>query len=263
MADLDPKMLSVEEKLRALYRLQLIDSQIDKIKTIRGELPLQVQDLEDEIEGLSTRIKNIKQEISDLEKSISDRKNQIKESQALIKKYKEQQNNVRNNREFDSLTKEVEFQELEIQLSEKRIKEFKAKIGHKNDVLAESQKELEDKQGDLAHKKGELDGIVDETQKDENSLATASEDASKMIEERLLTAYNRIRGRVKNGLAIVPVERESAGGSFIKIPPQRILDIAARKKIIVDEHSGRILVDEQLAAEEVDKFYEAFNIKRS
>ena len=262
MAEVDPKMLSVEEKLRALYRLQLIDSRIDKIKTIRGELPLQVQDLEDEIEGLSTRIKNIKQETSDLEKNISDKKNQIKESQALIKKYKEQQNNVRNNREFDSLTKETEFQELEIQLSEKRIKEFKAKISHKNDLLAESQKELEEKQGDLNHKKDELDGIVDETKKDESNLLEASEKASDMIEERLLTAYRRIRNRVKNGLAIVPVERESAGGSFIKIPPQRILDIAARKKIIVDEHSGRILVDEQLAAEEVDKFYEAFKIKR-
>lgn len=262
MAEVDPKMLSVEEKLRALYRLQLIDSRIDKIKTIRGELPLQVQDLEDEIEGLSTRIKNIKQEITDLDKSISDKKNQIKDSQGLIKKYKEQQNNVRNNREFDSLTKEIEFQELEIQLSEKRIKEFKAKIAHKNDLLGESQKELEEKQGDLNHKKGELDGIVDETKKDEQSLFEASEKAAEMIEERLLTAYKRIRGRVKNGLAIVPVERESAGGSFIKIPPQRILDIAARKKIIVDEHSGRILVDEQLAAEEVDKFVEAFNIKR-
>lgn len=258
MAEVDPKMLSVEEKLRALYRLQLIDSKIDKIRTIRGELPLQVQDLEDEIEGLSTRIKNIKQEVQDLDKSISDKKNQIKESQAMIKKYKEQQNNVRNNREFDSLSKEMEYQELEIQLSEKRIKEFKAKISHKNEYLGESEKELEDKQGDLKHKKGELDSIVGETKNAEANLLEASEGASEMIEERLLTAYKRIRARVKNGLAVVAVERESAGGSFIKIPPQRILDIAARKKIIVDEHSGRILVDEQLAGEEIDKFNAVF-----
>ena len=249
----DPKLLSVEEKLRALYRLQLIDSQIDKLRTIRGELPLQVQDLEDEVGGLETRIEKLNDEIKDLDGQIAEKKNAIKDSQALIKKYEEQQKNVRNNREFDSLNKEIEFQGLEIQLSEKRIKEFKAKIAGKQDVLKEAESKKVDRQKDLDHKKSELDGIVSETESDEKKLQKASEEASAMIEDRLLKAYQRIRGRVINGLAVVPVERDTAGGSYIQIPPQRILDIAARKKVIVDEHSGRILVDPDLAEEEAEK----------
>ncbi len=249
----DPKKMSVEDKLRAMYRLQLIDSEIDKIRTIRGELPLQVQDLEDDIEGLNTRIEKMKSEVSELDQEISNKKGQIKDCEAAIAKYKEQQNNVRNNREFDSLNKEIEFQTLEIQLAEKRIKEFRANIDAKKQIIGAAEEELADRQKDLDHKRGELDAIVGETEKDEKKLIKASEEAGEYIEDRLLKAYKRIRAKVKNGLAVVPVERESAGGSFIKIPPQRILDIAARKKIIVDEHSGRILVDELLAQEEAEK----------
>jgi uncharacterized protein len=255
----NPKLLSVEEKLRALYRLQLIDSKIDKIRTIRGELPLQVQDLEDDVAGLETRIEKLNNEVEDLDKSIAEKKNHIKDCQALIKKYEEQQKSVRNNREFDSLNKEIEFQNLEIQIAEKRIREAKAKIEHKNEILVNANTALEDRRKDLEHKKSELDGIISETQKDEARLSDASNEAEEQIEDRLLYAYKRIRARVQNGLAVVPIERETAGGSFIKIPPQRILDIAARKKIIVDEHSGRILVDIELANEEAEKLDQLLN----
>lgn len=251
--EIDPKLLSVEEKLRALYRLQLIDSQIDKLRTVRGELPLQVQDLEDEVGGLDTRIEKINGEISELNTEITNKKNAIKDSEALIKKYEEQQKNVRNNREFDSLNKEIEFQTLEIQLSEKRIREYKAKIEAKKEVLQQAEEKRASRQTELDHKKAELDGIVAETEKDEKKLLKASEEAEQMIEERLLAAYKRIRNRVVNGMAVTPIERQTAGGSYIQIPPQRILDINARKKIIVDEHSGRILVDQALAEEEADK----------
>jgi predicted nucleic acid-binding Zn-ribbon protein len=252
----DPKTMSVEDKLRALFRLQLIDSEIDKIRTIRGELPLQIQDLEDEIAGLSTRIGKMKGDIDELNQSISDKKNLIKESLEMIKKYESQQKNVRNNREFDSLNKEIEYQTLEIQLAEKRIKEAQAKIESKNEILALAEAELGEKESELKHKNEELDGIVKETEKEEKKLIKASSDAEKHIEDRLLTAYKRIRNKVKNGLAVVSIERDSAGGSYIQIPPQRILDIGARKKVIVDEHSGRILVDQQLAIEESEKFAE-------
>ncbi len=252
----DPKLLSVEEKLRALYRLQLIDSQIDKIRTVRGELPLQVQDLEDEVGGLDTRIEKINSEISSLQEEISNKKNAIKDSEALIKKYEEQQKNVRNNREYDSLNKEIEFQTLEIQLSEKRIREYKAKIESKKEILGQAEEKRSDRQKDLDHKKAELDSIVAETEKDEKKLEKLSQEAAEQIEERLMYSYSRIRNRVANGMAIVAIERETAGGSFIKIPPQRILDINARKKIIVDEHSGRILIDQELAQEEADKLAE-------
>ena len=247
------KDVSVEEKLRALYRLQLIDSAIDKIRTVRGELPLEVEDLQDEIEGLQTRSNNLQSELEDLEHKVSERKNAILESSDLIKKYEEQQKNVRNNREFDSLSKEIEYQTLEIQLSEKRMKEFEALIIQKKEVMAIAETNLNERKKDLEHKKAELDSIVKETEKEEKALVTASKEAADSIEERLFSAYNRIRGSVKNGLAVVPVERGSSGGSFIKIPPQRQLDIAARKKIITDEHSGRILVDAELAQEEVEK----------
>ncbi|MGB0390919.1 MAG: zinc ribbon domain-containing protein [Salibacteraceae bacterium] len=250
----DPKLMSVEDKLRSLYRLQLIDSQIDKIKTIRGELPIQIQDLEDEIAGLETRIAKMQDEKGELEQSIVDKGIQMKESEAAIVKYKEQQNEVRNNREFDSLNKEIEFQELEIQLAEKRIREARARIASKDEVLEIAVQELADNNTELKHKKDELGGIVGETEKEEEKLAALSEEAKTNIEERLLKAYLRIRNKVHNGLAVVAIDRASAGGSYIQIPPQRILDVGARKKIIVDEHSGRILVDQALAIEEQEKF---------
>ena len=250
----DPKLMSVEDKLRSLYRLQLIDSEIDKIRTIRGELPIQIQDLEDEIAGLGTRIEKMQEELAELEQTIVDKGIQIKESEAAILKYKEQQNDVRNNREFDSLNKEIEFQELEIKIAEKKIKEAQARIEGKKEVLAKANEELEGNKTELQHKKDELGGIVGETEKEEERLSALSKEAETMIEERLLVAYHRIRNKVRNGLAVVAIDRASAEGSYIQIPPQRILDVGARKKIIVDEHSGRILVDQDLAYEEQEKF---------
>jgi uncharacterized protein len=242
---------TVEQKLRALYRLQLIDSAIDKIRQIRGELPLEVEDLQDEIEGLETRMNNLQTELESLESKVSERKNAILDSTEMIKK-----KNVRNNREFDSLSKEIEYQTLEIQLSEKRMKEFSAQVIQKKEIVTEVENVFNERKKDLDHKKKELDGIVKETEKEEKALAAASTEAADKIEDRLLNAYKRIRTSVKNGLAVVAVERGSSGGSFIKIPPQRQLDIAARKKIITDEHSGRILVDEDLAAEETESLRE-------
>lgn len=247
------KIQTVEEKLRALYTLQLIDSSIDKIRTVRGELPIEVQDLEDELEGLSIRCDKINAEIEELQEQITDKKHTIAESKAAIAKYIEQQGNVRNNREFDAISKEIEFQELEIQLSEKRIKEFKARIENKKEVQEESNNLLNERKALLDQKKKELDEIISETKAEEEVLLEKSEEEAKKIEDRLLRAYKRIRGGAKNGLAVVPVERGASGGSFISIPPQRQLDIAARKKIIVDEHSGRILVDKDLADELTDK----------
>jgi len=247
------KDLTVEEKLRSLYDLQLVDSRIDKIKTIRGELPLEVVDLEDEIAGLDTRIQKQKQELTTQENEIVGKKAAIKESQALIKKYETQQQNVRNNREFDSLAKEMEFQNLEIQLAEKRIKEFKFKIEGVKTTIDELTNKFEDRKNDLKHKKAELDDIIEETKKEEDELQKLSSDFEKNIEERYLSAYKRIRHNSFNGLAVVPVERDSCGGCFNKIPPQRQLDIAQRKKIIVCEHCGRVLVDLVLASEESEK----------
>jgi len=248
---------SPEQKLRALFDLQIIDSKIDDIRTVRGELPLEVEDLEDEIAGLNTRVEKIQSEIDNLNKDLAAKKNIIEESKTAIKKYEGQQKNVRNNREFDSLTKELEFQNLEIQLSEKRIKEFQAKIADKNEILALSAELVKERNEDLDLKKKELEEIVAETKKEEEILLKKSEEASGFVDERLLKAYSRIRGGSKNGLAVVPVERGASGGSFIKIPPQRQLDIAARKKIIVDEHSGRILVDSDLAEEQKQKMEES------
>lgn len=247
------KDLSVEEKLRSLYDLQLVDSRIDKIRTIRGELPLEVQDLEDEIAGLETRIQKQKDDSANLDTEISNKKNLIKESQALIAKYETQQKNVRNNREFDSLSKEIEFQNLEIQLAEKRIKEFKFKIENVKNTLEDLTAKYDDKSNDLKHKKSELNDIIEETKKEEESLQTMSLSYEKNIEERYLAAYKRIRHNSFNGLAVVPVERDACGGCFNKIPPQRQLDIQQRKKIIVCEHCGRVLVDLVLASEESEK----------
>lgn len=244
---------SVEEKLRALYDLQLIDSMIDKIRTIRGELPLEVQDLEDEVAGLQTRMTKIEDELKALDESVSAKKQEIKDAGAEIKRLEAQQNKVRNNREFDAINKEIEYQNLEIQLCEKRIKEAKAKISDKKEVAEETKARMEERAADLDAKKGELSEIVGETQREEEILQKKSNDASAVVDERLLSAYTRIRNASKNGLAVVPIERGASAGSFIKIPPQRILDVASRKRIIVDEHSGRILVDAELASEETEK----------
>ncbi|MCX6251339.1 MAG: C4-type zinc ribbon domain-containing protein [Bacteroidetes bacterium] len=242
----DKAEVSIEKKLIALYNLQQIDSQVDKIRIIRGELPLEVQDLEDEIAGLETRIDNFLQETMALDKSMAEKKNAIKDSQQLIKRYEEQQMNVRNNREYDSLTKEIEFQNLEIQLSEKRIREVQQTLENKKEEVEQYQKLLSDRKNDLDVKKNELDDIVAETEKEENDLIKKSEDNRKFIEERLIIAYTRIRKNARNGLAVVQIERDACGGCFNKIPPQHQLDIRMHKKIIVCEYCGRILVDDQI-----------------
>ncbi len=241
--------ITVEEKLRSLFRLQQVDTQIDKIRIVRGELPLEVQDLEDELAGLQTRVSNLQEEIAQLENSINDKKNAIKDSLALIKKYEAQQGNVRNNREFDSINKEIEYQTLDIQLSEKRIKEFKAAIEAKNELIAQAQNTLNERASDLEHKKSELADIVAETEKDEQKLVEESQKAATKIEERLISAYKRIRSNAANGLAVVSIQRDACGGCFNKIPPQRQMDIRLRKKIIVCEYCGRILVDPEIAGE--------------
>jgi predicted nucleic acid-binding Zn-ribbon protein len=241
--------ISVEERLRALYGLQLVDSEIDKIKTLRGELPLEVQDLEDEIAGLETRLSNLKEEVVNLEKAVAKKHNEISESEALIKKYDEQQKNVRNNREFDSLSKEIEYQNLEIELFNKKIKEFTFQIEEKKVVIAESEAALGERRNDLETKKSELDEIISDTQKEEQGLYEKHASIEEIIEERLLTAYKRIRANARNGLAVVPVQRDACGGCFNQIPPQRQLDIKSRKKIIVCEYCGRILVDDEIVNE--------------
>jgi predicted nucleic acid-binding Zn-ribbon protein len=252
------KEITVEEKLRALYDLQLVDSRIDKIRDVRGELPLEVEDLEDEIAGLETRLQKLNTEIVELEENIKEKKNSIEESSKLIERYEEQQKNVRNNREYDSLSKEIEFQGLEKQLSEKRIGEAKAKIVEVKQVIEKSILKLETRKSHLLHKKEELDGILAETQKEEDALLAKSEELATSIDNRLIAAYRRIRKNVRNGLAVVSIERGASGGSFFTIPPQRQLEIATRKKVIIDEHSGRILVDPALAAEEREKMEKEF-----
>ena len=238
--------LSVEEKLQHLYELQRIDTEIDKIKTLRGELPLEVQDLEDEIAGLETRLENLKNEISEADKSVTNKKQEITKSEELIKKYSEQLDNVRNNREYDALTKEVEFQKLEIELQQKRIREAQKLKAEKEVNLEISNKQYTEKKADLEAKKAELDDIIAVTHKDEEALTQKSEELSQNIEERLLTAYRKIRDNARNGLAVVTVDRDACGGCFNKIPPQRQLDIRSRKKIIVCEYCGRILIDKYI-----------------
>lgn len=241
------KQSTVEEKLIALYTLQSIDTEIDKIKILRGELPLEVQDLEDEIAGLQTRVTNINDEIAAFDGSIKEKESLILDSKALMKKYDEQLKNIRNNREFDSLNKEIEFQTLEIELAEKRIKEAKASIVAKMDTISGAKMRLQDRSADLDAKNAELDSIIAETKKDEEKLGKQSVVAEKVIDERLLNAYKRLRGSVRNGLAVVPVLRDACGGCFNSVPPQRQMDIASRKKVIVCEHCGRVLVDKALA----------------
>jgi predicted nucleic acid-binding Zn-ribbon protein len=242
----EEKDISIEEKLRALYELQSVVSDVDKIKTLRGELPLEVQDLEDDIAGLKTRLQNLDDEIKNLDTAINNKKIAIKDSQALITKYTEQQNNVRNNREFDSLSKEMEFQNLEIELSEKRIKEFTIEMTEKKETVTSSKTQLKDREDDLDRKKKELSEITEETKIEEEKLKSKSEKIESFIEPRLLSAFKRIRKNARNGLAVVTIQRDACGGCFNKIPPQRQLDIASRKKIIVCEYCGRILVDENI-----------------
>jgi len=253
------KEVTVEERLRALYDLQLIDSRVDEIRNVRGELPLEVRDLEDEVEGLSLRHQKLNESLANIDEQIKSKKNLIEEAKALIKKYNEQQKNVRNNREFNSLTKETEFQELEIQLAEKHIKEFHGQIDQKNIVINETKERLKERETHLKHKKNELAAILAETEKEEQALIKKSDEFKASIEDRLVTAYARIRTNVKNGLAVVAIERGASGGSFFTIPPQVQAEIAARKKIITDEHSGRILVDEVLATEEKEKMEKMFS----
>jgi len=252
------KEATVEDKLRALYDLQLIDSRVDEIRSVRGELPLEVEDLEDDVLGLKTRMDKLKTDVETINFEITAKKNLIEESKALIKKYAEQQKNVRNSREFNSLSKEVEFQELEIQLAEKNIKEFKVQIEQKKEVISETKEKLSERDAHLKHKKSELNAILAETEKEELALLKKSEEFEDKIEERLIKAYKRIRHNVKNGLAVVPIERGASGGSFFTIPPQVQVEIASRKKIITDEHSGRILVDPTLADEEQEKMQKLF-----
>jgi len=251
--------VSVEDRLRALYDLQLIDSRVDEIRNVRGELPLEVRDLEDEVEGLNTRLEKLSGNLELIDNEISSKKNLMEEAKTLIKKYSEQQKNVRNNREYNSLTKEIEFQELEIQLAEKHIKEFRAQIDQKKEVIAETKDRLKERQTHLKHKRSELDAILSETEKEELALIKKSEEYQEKIESRLVEAYHRIRNNVKNGLAVVAIERGASGGSFFTIPPQLQVEIASRKKVITDEHSGRILVDAQLAEEEKEKMQKLFS----
>ena len=240
------KSVPISSKLRALFELQNVVSEIDKFKTLRGELPLEVQDLEDEITGLKTRVANNEDDTKDLETAIHNKKSAIKESETLIAKYTEQQNNVRNNREFDSLSKEMEFQKLEMELSEKRIREFTIELNSKKEAIATSATLLKERLEDLDRKQRELEEITAETQIEEERLKSKSEKIESNIEARLLTAFKRIRKNARNGLAVVTVQRDACGGCFNKIPPQRQMDIASRKKVIVCEYCGRILVDKDI-----------------
>lgn len=249
---------SVEDRLRALYDLQLIHSRIDKIRSVRGELPLEVEDLEDEVAGLEVRISKLEEDSKKFTDDIKSKEIATEHAKSMIKKYNEQQKNVRNNRAFESLSKEIEFQELEIELCAKQINELKAQIELKNQSIAENNQKLEERREHLKHKKDELGDILKETEKEENDLLKKSTEFESKIDESLLISYKKIRSSVRNGLAVVAVERGASAGSFFTIPPQVQLDIASRKKFITDEHSGRILVDKDLAEEENEKMSKLF-----
>ncbi|KAA5547934.1 zinc ribbon domain-containing protein [Adhaeribacter rhizoryzae] len=234
---------TVANKLEALMRLQTIDSQLDEIRRVRGDLPEEVRDLEDEIAGYEVRVNKFDEEIQAINDNIAARKQAIKDSENLIRKYEDQQTNVRNNREYDAITKEIELQRLEIQISEKKIKEGYYQIEQKNNEIAGTKQKLEERRKDLNSKNGELQVIVSESEEEERALMQEREEAVKHIESRLLTAYSRIRQNVRNGLAVVTVKRDACGGCFNTVPPQRQSDIASHKKIIVCEHCGRIFAD--------------------
>ncbi|HEX8376906.1 MAG TPA: C4-type zinc ribbon domain-containing protein [Pedobacter sp.] len=244
---------SVEQKLKALYALQNIHTQVDRIKQVRGDLPMEVADLEDEVAGLETRIEKIKSELDDYEDAIVTRKNMIRDAQAAIKKYEAQLNDVKNNREYDAISKEIEIQGLEMQVCEKKIKELGFDITNKTQVYENAVADIEGRRKDLEIKKAELENITAETQKEENELILKAKEAEVFIDERLLTAYNRLRNNSKNGLAVVTIQRDSCSGCYNQIPPQRQLDIRQHKKVIVCEHCGRILVDEALSGIKVEE----------
>ncbi|MGC3978005.1 MAG: C4-type zinc ribbon domain-containing protein [Paludibacteraceae bacterium] len=243
------KDITVEDKLKALYELQKVMSKIDEIKILRGDLPLEVQDMEDEIIGLNTRIENLKNELEELNALIKGKKIEIEEAKIKIERYKEQQNNVKNSREYDNLSKEIEFQTLEIELCEKRIREYSTALEDKKNEQEASNTQLNERNLDIDQKKGELDEIISETKQEEERLREKAKNIESIIETRLVTAFKRIRKNARNGLSVVSVQRDSCGGCFNKIPAQRQLDIRLRKKIIVCEYCGRILVDPELAAE--------------
>ena len=240
------KTITVEDKLKALYQLQCVDAEIDDIRIVRGELPLEVQDLEDEITGFNTRITKHNKEIQSLDEELSANKIKVKESKALIKKYDKQLENIKNNREYESLSKEIEFQNLEIELCRKKAKEIKAKTLIQNGVVQSTNEILQARGKELKQKNKQLEEITTETEKEEKALIRKSDKAKKVIEERLLNAYERIRKNVRNGLAVVSVDRDACGGCFNKIPSQRQLDIKMHKKVIVCEHCGRVLVDAKM-----------------
>ena len=253
MAKKDPTDLSVEEKLKALYQLQTTLSSIDEKRALRGELPLEVQDLEDEIEGLTTRVEKIEGEIKDFKTAITQKNGEIANAEASVERYKTQLNDVKNNREYDTLSKEIEFQELEIQLCQKKIREANDRIEERKADLAQAQEIIADRRQALEEKKNELDEIMDETRAEEDRLKDKARELEQKIESRLLSSFKRIRKNARNGLGIVYVQRDACGGCFNKIPPQRQLDIKIHKKIIVCEYCGRILIDPELAGVKIDK----------
>lgn len=245
--------LTVAEKLKNMFELQLIDSQIDEIQILKGELPIEVSDLEDDIAGLETRISRLENTVKDLDDEVNKHQANINEANALIERYEKQMDNVKNNREYDALTKEIEMQRLEIQLSNKKIKATKEEMFKKEETLKATQDRLTSKQADLKTKKVELEQIIEKTDKDEKKLRALSDKAREKVEERLMRSYDKIRNSYRNGLAVVTVERDACGGCFNQIPPQMQLEIAQRKKIIACEHCGRILVDDILVDEIRDK----------
>lgn len=253
MAKKDPTDLSVEERLKALYQLQTTLSAIDEERALRGELPLEVQDLEDEIAGLTTRVEKIKNDIKDFEDAVRQKRAEIAEAQASVERYKSQLNDVKNNREYDTLSKEIEFQTLEIELCNKKIREANTKVEEKTADLKAAEEQIVDRRQALEEKKNELDEIMDETRAEEERLKEKAKELEVKIEPRLLASFKRIRKNARNGLGIVYVQRDACGGCFNKIPPQRQLDIKMHKKIIVCEYCGRILIDPELAGVKADK----------
>jgi len=253
------KTFSVEDKLKALFSVQALDSKLDKLRAVRGELPMEVLDLEDELAGLQTRIINIENEIVEIDDKVNSNNIRIKDSQALIKKYTDQLNNVKNNREFDALNKEIELQGLEILAAEKRIADLSRQVVEKRDSIESVKAGLEGRIVDLEHKKSELTEIVTETEKEEAHILLERNEVESHVDEKLLKAYDRIRINVKNGIAVAPILRSSCGGCFAKMPPQLEADIKSYKKIVICEHCGRVLVDAKLAGiddeivEEVEK----------
>ena len=262
MAKKDPSELSVEERLKTLYQLQTALSAIDEKRLLRGELPLEVQDLEDEIAGLTTRVEKIAADIEEYQKAITTKKGEIADAEASVERYKEQLNEVKNNREYDTLSKEIEFQTLEIELCNKKIREANNKIADKQREMETSQALIAERQGDLDVKKSELEEIMEETRVEEEKLKEQVKSLEAKIEGRLLTSFKRIRRNARNGLGIVYVQRDACGGCFNKIPPQRQLDIKMHKKIIVCEYCGRIMIDPELAGVKVDKVAGATDDKK-